>query len=557
MPSRVFRYLTSIIVGPYTEDPGKQLRWQALITGSIFAFFGTIGSVTIQLATSGLTFFEKVMALIVAMIAVLIPVVTMRTGSITLGAAIICMMPLVTIPYGVIQKGGIFSPNMSWFAAIPYMMSFLLPPRWAIVGILAVIVEIAALFVIQTTGIIPLGPLVQNTTEQATNYIIEISAMMGFAWIYWRETERYRQRIQETTLTLRRAEEIAEIGSWSSNLAKGTFHPSENLKRILTHPPKDRQSAMEHLASHLSPSELERVMGTIKRAQDHLSTEEIEFEMTKPDGAKGQFKLIYQMEKDRRNGDLRSTGVIQNITETREMMLKLARQSKMTVLGEMAGGIAHEINNPLSIILGKLEQLRAEIERQPQNQIKIHETITKLEETTHRISKIVRGLRAMSRSETGAPFTPTTLATIVENTLELCRERFRHKGIELRIGKLCEVTIECRETQIVQLLLNLLNNSYDAIEAFPEKWVSVDADDRGDAVVIRLTDSGKGIPAETAEKIMTPFFTTKLASKGTGLGLSIGHRIVEEHHGTLALDASAPNTCFVIVLPKCQLKKVA
>lgn len=137
--------------------------------------------------------------------------------------------------------------------------------------------------------------------------------------------------------------------------------------------------------------------------------------------------------------------------------------------------------------------------------------------------------------------------------MAFCRERFKHHGIELSLeSTTSEFAVECRPTQISQAILNLLNNAFDAVENLAEKWVRVSVKDMGVALTVAVTDSGKGIPKNIRNKILQPFFTTKEVGKGTGLGLSISRGIVAGHGGQLFIDASAPNTSFVIRLPKRQ-----
>jgi C4-dicarboxylate-specific signal transduction histidine kinase len=113
-----------------------------------------------------------------------------------------------------------------------------------------------------------------------------------------------------------------------------------------------------------------------------------------------------------------------------------------------------------------------------------------------------------------------------------------------------DFNIKCRPGELAQVLLNLLNNSYDAVQDLPEKWVRVNLDSFGSTIDIRVTDSGPGIPAEISSKLMQSFFTTKEIGKGTGLGLSISKGIVEAHNGNIRIDNNCKNTCFVVTLPK-------
>ncbi|MBI3556955.1 MAG: GHKL domain-containing protein [Deltaproteobacteria bacterium] len=112
--------------------------------------------------------------------------------------------------------------------------------------------------------------------------------------------------------------------------------------------------------------------------------------------------------------------------------------------------------------------------------------------------------------------------------------------------------IECRDIQILTIIMNLVNNARDALEDQPEKWVRLHVTEENDFVEISVTDSGKGISRNIQEKIFQPFFTTKELGKGTGLGLSIAKGIVESHRGALYYDSFCANTRFIVRLPKLQ-----
>jgi two-component system NtrC family sensor kinase len=112
-----------------------------------------------------------------------------------------------------------------------------------------------------------------------------------------------------------------------------------------------------------------------------------------------------------------------------------------------------------------------------------------------------------------------------------------------------DIFLECRETQIEQVFVNLLSNAVDAISSLEDKWIRFEVNTVDDSVMITITDSGKGIETTTLEKIFSPFFTTKSVNFGTGLGLSISRKIVEIHHGSLTYDADSINTRFKILIP--------
>jgi signal transduction histidine kinase len=226
--------------------------------------------------------------------------------------------------------------------------------------------------------------------------------------------------------------------------------------------------------------------------------------------------------------------------------------SKLTSLGEMAGGLAHEINSPLNIIQARASDLQEAAEAaglvESATVLKATGSILR---TAERIMAVVRGLRTFARDGRADRFEKVSVQSILEDTLALCRERFAAHGVPLEISSVDrDLTIECQHVQISQVLLNLLNNAFDAVQALPEKWVQVRVSEEGDSINISVTDSGRGIPREIAEKAMQPFFTTKPVGKGTGLGLSISNAIVEAHHGQLRIDSRGPNTRIILSLPK-------
>lgn len=252
-------------------------------------------------------------------------------------------------------------------------------------------------------------------------------------------------------------------------------------------------------------------------------------------------------------------GFILDITDRKEYEAQLETtkaksiaSAKLASLGEMAGGVAHEINNPLAIISMNAAQLLELLDDPDATKDELKMFVEKIQKTTARIDRIVKGLKSFARGGELDPFISTSVKSIIENTLELCSEKLKKHAVELRLKNIVDVSIECREAQIGQVLLNLISNGVDAIDKLSEKWIEIELKDLDGYVVIDVTDSGVGIPDEVAEKIMQPFFTTKDVGKGTGLGLSISKGIIESHKGRFRLDRKSENTRFSILLPKLQ-----
>jgi PAS domain S-box-containing protein len=238
-----------------------------------------------------------------------------------------------------------------------------------------------------------------------------------------------------------------------------------------------------------------------------------------------------------------------DITADKERQMRLIENSKLSSLGEMSAGIAHEINNPLGIISGKVERLHKHLKRDELDREAMLGELSKIESMIERIGRIVSSLKSYSRNADQDPAEEVRLSEIIESTMEICRERLERNGVKILISISENATIECRASQISQVLVNLITNAYDAIEQLPEKWIQIKCKKLAQSVKIEVSDCGLGIKPEIADKIMTPFYTTKEVGRGTGLGLSISQRIISEHHGTFFYDPTAANTTFVITLP--------
>lgn len=234
--------------------------------------------------------------------------------------------------------------------------------------------------------------------------------------------------------------------------------------------------------------------------------------------------------------------------ELENSRMQLINASKMASLGEMASGLAHEINNPLAIIQGKVKVISLMFEDLNITHKPLVTEVDKIKATTERIEKIVKGLTNFSRPSQFDPFEPTSLNKIIQETLDLCSEKFKAEGISIIIHNVPNIYIACRPSQISQVLINLFNNSGDAIRDRDIKWIELSFKITGNTLSIIFTDSGPGIPVEIAEKIMEPFYTTKDANRGTGLGLSIAKSLIENHGGNLRLDSTHVNTRFILEL---------
>jgi signal transduction histidine kinase len=244
--------------------------------------------------------------------------------------------------------------------------------------------------------------------------------------------------------------------------------------------------------------------------------------------------------------------VVRDLREIEELRRRMLIQARLAAVGELAAGLAHEINNPLAFVRSNLAQLERrwktlcepgglpEDEREAiaaESRELIADSLTGVD----RAAEIVKGVRHFTHA--GHPARePANLNELLDDAISMLRPRLRppELAIELRAGEIPPVA--CAPQEMRQVFLNLLVNALDAVDAVGSRGrVIVTTLREGDAVVAEVSDDGCGMSPETLERIFDPFFTTKRVGEGTGLGLGIAWHIVQNHGGEIAVE-SAPGS---------------
>lgn len=251
----------------------------------------------------------------------------------------------------------------------------------------------------------------------------------------------------------------------------------------------------------------------------------------------------------------------QVIERTRELKLKekalrvsqarAHHANKMASLGQMASGIAHEINSPLQAILLTASRVKRKVGKM--DGIAVSGAMDMVEGSIANISRIIESLKNMSRNSGGDPFVDEAVKDIIRDATGITIDRFKTNGVKFDVcyhGDSKKLSLICQRLQIAQILINLLNNAFDAVMESQDKWISLDVHDGGETINLSIIDSGAGIPIEIQDRIFEPLYTSKDIGRGTGLGLSISAEIAKKHGGTLELDTRSANTRFVLTLPK-------
>lgn len=225
---------------------------------------------------------------------------------------------------------------------------------------------------------------------------------------------------------------------------------------------------------------------------------------------------------------------------------KASQNAKMASLGEMSAGLAHEINNPLFIMIGSLHLL-AKLRDQPD---KYEAEIEKILKAGFRIEKIVNGLGKFSGSTKNSVYRPEPVATIVNESVDLTNAKLSRYDIKFEFINNSKMTVTCDAIELEQVLMNLINNSIYAVKDLEDRWIKIIASDVEGQVVLQVIDAGPGIPTDIEENLFEPFFTTKPVGTGSGLGLSVSKGILDSHEATIALNRTFANTCFEIRFPR-------
>jgi len=236
--------------------------------------------------------------------------------------------------------------------------------------------------------------------------------------------------------------------------------------------------------------------------------------------------------------------IFDDITDRSELEQQLIQADKLSSIGLLAAGVAHEVNTPLAVISTYAQMLARQVSGDNQQS----RMLEKIANQTFRASEIVNSLLNFSRTSETA-FDKVDLNKVMEETASLLEHQFTKAGIEIEL-KLEErlPPIKGSASKLQQVFLNLFLNARDAMDGGGVLRVKSSAN--GASALVDIADNGKGIPREAIARIYDPFFTTKSAKKGTGLGLSVTYGIVREHGGTIEVESlPGAGTCFHLDFP--------
>jgi signal transduction histidine kinase len=234
-----------------------------------------------------------------------------------------------------------------------------------------------------------------------------------------------------------------------------------------------------------------------------------------------------------------------------QLFEKLANASRMAALDRLAGGVGHEINNPLMALTLNADALSSELQEPDTDRKKMQEQVRKIREAKDRIAGIVSSLMVIGSGNPDEAPRSVPIESILDSVRHLCMAKFAQSGVALKVIS-CDrqLSVHAQHMFVSQSLVHLLNNAFDAVLESDEKWIRIEVAEENDDVRLKVVDSGSGIPESLRERIFDPFFSTKEVGQGVGLGLSLARKYIEMQGGELTLDANSDHTCFTFALKK-------
>ena len=236
-----------------------------------------------------------------------------------------------------------------------------------------------------------------------------------------------------------------------------------------------------------------------------------------------------------------------DITEEKRLQHELIQQEKMAAIGMLAGGVAHEINNPLGGVIAFCQLIKRDLdEKDP-----LLSDMDEIEKAAMRCKKIVQDLLDFSRISSGKEKRWLSVGPLIEKIIPFLKMEMKSLNVDLETKLVAELPqIYGDANRLEQVFLNLLTNACQAMKKGGTLGVRTFLNESQSSVCVEVSDSGCGIPREEVMKIFDPFFTTKRPGEGTGLGLSISYRIIKDHKGRIGVKSSpGRGTTFTVFLP--------
>ena len=369
-------------------------------------------------------------------------------------------------------------------------------------------------------------------------------------------TERKEAQLRdfERIRMLEMSEQLAGISQWRYDLIDDKLFWTSGVFEIYGRKKEAGEPEVEESDAAYHPEDRDMVNAAVEAAIERQEGFHFEARIVRPDGEVREVESQGVPEVNYAGEVVALIGIFRDITDSRRMEEALRRSERMVSIGTMAAGVAHEINNPLSYLLGNLQLINEELDRlrpqlPPESVAEIDSMLSDSVAGGKRVRKIVNGMRAFSRVGT-TQASVVDVSSVIKAAVAMAEHEVRLRAeLEVDVEDVGSVFID--ETQLVQVIVNLLVN---AAQALPEgearkHTIRLEVRQEEGDVVIRVSDTGPGIPRDLRGRVFDPFFTTKPVGSGTGLGLAISFSIITHHGGRLELEETTSGASFRISLP--------
>jgi len=357
--------------------------------------------------------------------------------------------------------------------------------------------------------------------------------------------------------SLKEAQRITHYGSWEYNVITGDLYWSDEVFRILGLDPENTTPSYELFMSSTHPDDRERVNTTYKNSVVNRKPYDIEHRIKLPDGEIKRVREHIEMVYDDKGKTIRSNGTIHDVTELREKEEIIKRSQKMDALGKLTGGIAHDYNNMLGVILGYSDLLLEQADATPQT----INYVTQIRNAGERAKALTAKLMSFTRSKS------SQLEPVDINAELSSYQQMLEKSLTARIKLKLNLTknvwlVELDSGDLNDAIINIAINASHAIDAngtisITTKNLSINSHEAsllslaaGDYVSLSISDTGHGMDSQTMTQIFDPFYTTK-GDKGTGLGLSQVYGFVIRCGGSISVESElGVGTEFIFYFPR-------
>ena len=367
----------------------------------------------------------------------------------------------------------------------------------------------------------------------------------------------------ESQRLLDKALEVGHIGSWAYEIpapgdAQGKVIWSAETCRIFGLAPGEFDGRLDTFFDLVHPEDRERVMGATRITLANGRRFDFEYRIRHRNGQERWVRGVADVERDADQQPLRMVGVVQDITDRRQLEEQLRHSQKMEALGQLAGGIAHDFNNILGAVLGNAELAKL----QPPGSPVIGDYLDSILNASRRARDLVRQILAFSgRQEQKRE--PMQLHTVVREALGLMRASVP-AAVEFRSNIAVVPSVLANASEIHQVMMNLCTNAWHALQGRPGTITVELAETEVDEALARqhpglrpgryvrliVADNGCGMGSATLARIFEPFFTTKPLGEGSGLGLAVVHGIVRNHDGVIVVSSQpGQGTSFTLHFP--------